>query len=118
MGFAPPPNLPPPPALSVALSTPDLPSPPAPPAALLALLQQQFALSPPAIALCGFALPLPGYVFGLKLPSPIPFPPPIPKLKLAIGLNCALNNPLDVSAGVDFGGGKVANADLDPDLAF
>ena len=72
--------------------------------ALLALLQQQFALSPPAIALCGFALPLPGYVFGLKFLSLVQFMPF--KLKLMLGLNCALNNPLDVSAGVDFGGGR------------
>lgn len=94
---------------------PDLPLPDVQDAAGIEL---GFALGPPAVSICGFALPLPSILLGIVLPSPLPIPPPIPIPKLAIGLNCSLDNPLDISAGIAFGGGRVGASDPDPDLQF
>lgn len=64
---------------------------------------------------CEFKLKLPSFTFGLVLP-PIKFPPfdiPIPRFKLS--LSCDLSNPIDVSAGLEFGGGRASNNDPSPD---
>lgn len=64
---------------------------------------------------CTFEFKLPSFTFGFKLPS-FKFPPfdlPIPRFKLAI--SCDLSNPIDVSAGLAYGGGREANADPSPD---
>lgn len=64
---------------------------------------------------CEFAFKLPTFTFGLKLPS-FKFPPfeiPIPRFRLAI--SCDLSKPIDVSAGVEAGGGRVALFDTSPD---
>jgi hypothetical protein len=96
MGFPPPPDLPAPtpPTVGGSFSTPKL----------------------PAIALCGFKFP-PSlfFIFGFKLPS-IAFPPKIPLPYLHLALNCNLSNPIDVSAGVAYGGGRASNNNPDPDL--
>ena len=93
---------------------PDLPAPDVQDA--LAAVPTGLAVGLPAASLCGYALPNPLIVFGIKLPSPIPIPPPLPIPKLALGLNCSLDNPLDLSASVEFGGGRVGASDPDPDL--
>jgi hypothetical protein len=64
---------------------------------------------------CEFQFKLPSFSFGLIIP-PFKFPPfdiPIPRFKLA--LSCDLSNPIDVSVGLDFGGGRVATFDPNPD---
>ncbi len=100
---------------------PDFPAPPQPPAipaalaAAAALLQKGFSLQTPSAALCGFVLPSFLFAYGVKIPSPLPIPPPIPIPKLAIGLSCNLSNPLEISAGLEWGGGRTATFDPDPD---
>jgi len=52
--------------------------------------------------------------FNLNLPA-IPFPPPLPFFSFSLSLNCDLNNPLSISGGLQWGGGRVASFDPDPD---
>lgn len=70
----------------------------------------------PEASPCGFALGLPRFKVGVRLPG-FSFPPTF-RVFLAFKLVCKLPNPIDVTAGVDtpFGGGRVSNADPDPDL--
>ena len=67
-------------------------------------------------SLCEFSLKLP----NIKIPPvfnlpPIPFPPPFPIPKLSFTLSCDLNKPIDISAGLPFGGGKIPCVLPDPD---
>lgn len=69
---------------------------------------------------CGLSLTLPTINIDLLLPrilANINFPP---KLAFNFSLNCNLSNPIDVSAGLDFGGGRIScsppNPDDDPNL--
>lgn len=73
-----------------------------------------FEPGPPALSLCGFALPTFRLAFTLKLPN-LPFPPPLPFFNFSLSLNCDLSNPLSVSGGLSYGGGRVASFDSDPD---
>lgn len=73
-----------------------------------------FQPSPMAVELCGFALPFPYLGINIRIPN-IPFPPELPSFLLAFGLNCDLDNPIDVTAGVGYGGGRVAGYDSSPD---
>lgn len=76
-----------------------------------------FAPGPPVATLCGFAFP--SFKPFLKIGIPIggiSFPPKIPTFSPSLGLNCDVNNPLDVTAGVKWGGGRVASFDRDPDV--
>lgn len=64
---------------------------------------------------CNFSFKLPTFKFGFVLPT-FKFPPfdiPIPRFRLAI--SCDLSQPIDVSAGLDFGGGRTPNGDPSPD---
>lgn len=64
---------------------------------------------------CNFGFKLPSFSFGFVLP-PFKFPPfdiPFPKFRIAI--SCDLSKPLDVSAGVEWGGGRTSNHDPSPD---
>jgi hypothetical protein len=75
----------------------------------------------PVVALCGFVPPLPQiFIPHLKLPNFLPpgFPPPIPPIpKLPLpGIICLLNNPLAITCGLSFGGGRSVQTDPDPDL--
>lgn len=75
-----------------------------------------FADSPTAQALCKFALPSLNWAINFKLPN-IAFPPdfslyiPFP----AIGINCSLKNPLELTGDIPNGGGRKGRADPDPD---
>jgi hypothetical protein len=69
-----------------------------------------FSKGPPAAELCGFALPSLNFHFGFRLPG-LGFPPPLPSPFLALGLSCDANNPIDISGGVKWGGGRVGQAD-------
>jgi hypothetical protein len=60
----------------------------------------------------GFVLPSFSFSFNLVLPD---FPPPIPLPRFRLALSCDLSKPIDVSAGIEFGGGRVSNAPKSPD---
>jgi len=64
---------------------------------------------------CDFKLKLPSFSIRINLPS-IPFPPALPTLAFHFALSCDLANPISVSGGVAYGGGKVASFDSDPDM--
>ena len=63
---------------------------------------------------CNFQIGLPRFSFGFQLPS-ISFPPPIPFPKFAFELSCSLDQPVNVSAGLEYGGGRQPAFDPDPD---
>jgi hypothetical protein len=75
------------------------------------------APSLPVAALCGFTLPVLRFAFGLRIPS-IAFPPALPIVLPSLGLNCSLDNPIDVTSGVPAGGGRTPNVPRDPDDDF
>jgi len=64
---------------------------------------------------CEFKIVIPFPKLNLVLPA-IPFPPfPIPIFNLSLTLTCSLDNPIDVSGGITFGGGRISCFDPDPD---
>ncbi len=63
---------------------------------------------------CEFRFKLPAFTFGFTLPD-IPFPPPLPIPHLSLSHSCDLSKPIDVSAGISFGGGRTSNAPSSPD---
>ncbi len=67
-------------------------------------------------SVCDFKLRIPNLPIPpkFKLP-PIPFPPPLPIPKLSFTLSCDLNKPIDISAGLKFGGGKIPCVLPNPD---
>lgn len=73
-----------------------------------------FAPGPPVASLCGFKLPTFLFILALLLPA-FKFPPfTIPSFNFSLSLNCDLSNPLNLTADVAWGGGRVANYDPDP----
>lgn len=64
---------------------------------------------------CKLSLKLPSFSLAIFLPFAFP-----PSLTLAFNfnlqLNCDLSNPIDLSGGLAFGGGRIVCADPDPDL--
>lgn len=77
-------------------------------------VQAGFPPGPTVSDLCKFKIPFLRFSFGFKLP--FTFPPKIPIPFLMLGINCSLNNPLNVAAGIKPGGGRVANTPPDPQL--
>ena len=74
-----------------------------------------FAPGPDAKSICGFKLPPKfNFSFGFNLP-PIRFPFKFPTIDISFAINCDLDNPFSVSAGLSAGGGRVANVDTDDD---
>lgn len=65
---------------------------------------------------CNFQFSFPRFGFGFVLPS-ISFAIPFPTIKLSLELSCSLDNPIDVSGGLSFGGGRIPCFDPDPDDA-
>jgi len=64
---------------------------------------------------CEFKIVLPFPQFSLNLP-PIPFPPfPFPLFNLNLALSCSLDEPIDMSSGQPYGGGRIPCFDPDPD---
>ena len=64
---------------------------------------------------CEFRIVLPIPTLNLVLPA-IPFPPfPLPIFNLSLSLTCSLDNPIDVSGGLAFGGGRTPCFDPSPD---
>jgi len=67
-------------------------------------------------SVCDITIKLPKFplppVFVLP---PIPFPPPLPIPKFSFGLSCDLKNPIDITAGISFGGGRIACFTSNPD---
>ena len=59
-------------------------------------------------SVCDVTIKLPKFplppVFVLP---PIPFPPPLPIPKFSFGLSCNLKDPIDITAGLSFGGGRL-----------
>jgi hypothetical protein len=101
MGFAPPPDAPPP-AVQAASSA-----------------GAAFAAGPTVDSLCGFALPSLSNLFKFPALPAIPnFPPPLPIPRLSLGLNCSTDNPIDITAGIAYGGGRLPTSDPNPDLAL
>lgn len=115
-GFPPPPAGPPPlPAAAASLSASV--QPPALPSINVGGVSFGAGLpdSPGALSLCGFTFPPPIFFqFGFQLPT-INFPPPLPSIFLALSINCSLTNPLNLSGGLKYGGGRDSNAPPDPD---
>lgn len=70
----------------------------------------------PKASICGFSLGLPRFSISFFLPA-IAFPPKIPLPFISFKLSCDPKNPIDVTAGLSlpFGGGRVSNAEPDPD---
>lgn len=63
---------------------------------------------------CSFSFKLPSFSFSFSFKFKFPpFDIPIPRFRLAI--SCDLSKPIDVSAGLEFGGGRVALFDTSPD---
>jgi len=65
--------------------------------------------------LCGFSIQLPKFSLKFLLPA-IAFPPKLPIPSFSFALSCDPSKPIDVSAGLSYGGGRVSRTDPDPDL--
>lgn len=72
-----------------------------------------FAPGPTSFDICGFKFP-PLFKFSFRFNLPT-FELPTFNFNFAIGINCSLDNPFDVSAGVSYGGGRKASGPRDPD---
>ena len=93
MGFAPPPDAPPP-AEQAAVQ-----------------VEAGFAPSPTGAALCGVGIPAVQFSLAFQFPAlPIPQLPPF---DFFFALNCSLSDPID--ADFSFGGGRVGQSDVDSD---
>jgi hypothetical protein len=68
-------------------------------------------------SLCEFSLKFPNIKIPPEFTLPeIPFPPPLPIPKLSFELSCDPNKPIDITAGLKFGGGRIPCVMPDPDL--
>ncbi len=65
---------------------------------------------------CNFSFTLPSFTVTLVLPT-IPFPPPLPFPipSFEFKLSCSLDQPISVSAGLTWGGGKIPCFEPSPD---
>lgn len=67
-------------------------------------------------SVCGFDFTIPTIPFPPTLSLPFSFPPPFPIPKFNFALTCDPSNPIDITAGLENGGGRIACIDDDPDL--
>ena len=76
----------------------------------------EFPKSPDA-QICGFSLALPRFSLGLNVDPGLLLPlPPLPTFHLSFALSCDPSHPVDLTGGVEFGGGRTPNNDPSPDL--
>ncbi len=73
-----------------------------------------------AASICGFSLKIPRIPIppvSIALPDITALLPKLPIPKLSFALTCDLNNPIDITASIPFGGGRIACVDPtnDPD---
>lgn len=97
------------------MGSPPPPDSPSPEQQDASAVEAGFKQGPAVGDLCGFKLPSLIFEFGLNLDLPFAFPPTIPIPKISLGLTCDLTNPIDVTAGIAYGGGRKATFDPDPD---
>ena len=65
---------------------------------------------------CEFRIKIPIPTFSLQIPA-IQLPSlPIPVFSLSLAISCSLDNPIDLSGGLEWGGGRKPKFDPDPDL--
>ncbi len=66
---------------------------------------------------CGISVALPTWILGVPIPPSISFPPTFPPFSLSFHfrLSCDPTNPVSVTSGVPWGGGRTSNAPPDPD---
>lgn len=65
---------------------------------------------------CNFVLVPPSFSFSFTLPSLPNFPPTLPLPSFHFELSCSPDNPISVSADVEWGGGQTPNYNKSPDL--
>ena len=60
-------------------------------------------------SICGFSLKIPDIFppISINLPSLEDLLPKLPFPKLSFALSCDPNNPIDITAGLEFGGGRL-----------
>lgn len=75
----------------------------------MAIAEADFEAPDIQVSLCKLSLKLPKFKFKFKLP-PLGFPPPIPFPFFGFALSCDPANPIDVSAGLSYGGGRQTRA--------
>lgn len=66
---------------------------------------------------CGISIALPTWVLGVSLPAGISFPPKFPpfSLNFRFKLSCDPTQPVTITDGVPWGGGRSSNNPPDPD---
>ena len=76
-----------------------------------------FTVEEATAQVCGVSLTIPIPQINLSIPA-IPFPPPLPFPipQFSFSISCNFDNPVDVSAGLEWGGGRTSNALPDPFL--
>lgn len=69
-------------------------------------------------SICGFDIKIPSFPFPPKLTiSGIPFPPPFPFPKFGFALSCDPKKPIDITAGLKWGGGRISCVDQEQQAA-
>jgi hypothetical protein len=63
---------------------------------------------------CGLSFKVPTFLFGFTLPT-IAFPPPIPIPVFGFSLSCNPTDPINITAGLDYGGSRTPRYEQSPD---
>ncbi len=66
-------------------------------------------------SVCGFELQIPTIPFPPALNINFKFPPALPKIKFGYALTCDPKDPIDITAGLGWGGGRLSCSDESPD---
>lgn len=64
---------------------------------------------------CGINISIPIPNISFTLPSLALILPALPSIGFSLKLSCDLSNPIDITGGISFGGGRKSNAPPDPD---
>lgn len=65
-------------------------------------------------SVCGFDFPFPTIPFPPAFNLPFTFPPKLPTIKFALKLTCNPRDPIDITAGIAYGGGRISCRDAAP----